>query len=114
MKRHLPIAALAAALLVLGLSARAEAWGARHVGYTHVGPSGVQHYGRNVVSTPSGVYGGGHSSAYGAYGGAYHSDYRYGATRAYTPTYGGGYAAGGYHYGGVYAYPAPAGVYRYP
>jgi hypothetical protein len=41
MKRQILFLALATTALVLGTSSKAQAWGAAHVGYTHVGPSGV-------------------------------------------------------------------------
>src|SRR5258707_15305560 len=51
---------------------KVDAYGAAHVGYTHVGPNGVQHYGATAVHGPGGTYPGQHGSAYGA-GGAYHA-----------------------------------------
>ena len=69
----LAIAATGAMLLT---SARAQAWGAFHAGYTHFGPGGFYHVGRTAVG------------GYGGFGG-YH--YGYGGYR-----YGG---FGGYHYG---------------
>ena len=82
--------ALVAAALTLITSAKAQAWGAYHVGYTHVGPEGVQHYGRTVGVGPYGAYSGGHYGSYGAYG-ASRGGYSYGAR------YGGAYG-GAYHY----------------
>jgi hypothetical protein len=77
--------AVAGMLLSLLTASKAQAWGACHVGYTHIGYGGVQHYGRTVGVGP---YGGGYSAgrygSYGAYGG-YRAGY-------------GGY--GGYHYAG--------------
>jgi hypothetical protein len=84
-------------------TAEARAWGpARHVGFTHIGPGGIQHWGRTSFG---GGYGGVHYGAYGAYGG-----YRggYGAVRPYGY---GGYGYGGYHYGG-YGYGYNYGGYR--
>jgi hypothetical protein len=94
---------LAAAATVLSLltSASAQAWGAYHVGYTHVGYGGVYHYGR----TYAGGYGGydryryGGAYHYGGYGG--YDRYRYGGLYHY-----GGY--GGLRYGDAYR----AGFYR--
>jgi hypothetical protein len=114
MKRQFLFLALAANVLLLGTSSKAHAWGAAHVGYTHVGPSGVQHYGYTAARGPYGSYSGGHVSDYGYGGASYHAGYgsaSYGGYHAYTPAYSGGYAAGGYHYntyGGGYS----AGVYR--
>ena len=107
--------ALGTPLGVLLSAANAQAWGAYHVGYTHVGPSGVYHYGHTAAAGPYGSYSGGHTSAYGAYGGAYHSGYssgdRYGAYGAgYHYGYG-GYSSG-YRYGGAYGDAYRAGVYR--
>jgi hypothetical protein len=83
-----------AALAILLLPSRVDAWGAAHVGYTHVGPRGVYHTGRTAVAGPGGVRVGGHTSAYGAGGGAYRAGYAgYGG-------YGGGYRYQ-YRYGGA-------------
>lgn len=69
--------ALAAIIVALGLSSKAQAWGAYHVGYTHYGPvTGVHHYG----------YTGAH---YGGYGGYHYGGYHYGSY----------HSGGGYHYG---------------
>jgi hypothetical protein len=73
--------AVTAALVVLVLPARIDAYGAAHVGYTHVGPNGVYHAGATEVARPGVDYRGG-------------VDYRAGYDRV---GYGGG-AAGGYHY----------------
>jgi hypothetical protein len=62
--------ALTATLLALLTAPEAQAWGGRHVGYTHVGYGGVQHYGRTSVSGPYGVYGRGGSSYHAGYGSA--------------------------------------------
>jgi len=75
--------ALAAALAGLVIAPRAQAWGAYHVGYTHVGPSGAYHYGSTGYSSGTRVGG-----------------------------YGGAYAAGGFRAGGVYGGAYRAGVYR--
>ncbi len=117
MQRLLFIIALAT-ILVLGAVPKTHGWGAYHVGYTHVGYGGVQHYGRTVAVGPGGVYGGARYGSYG-YGGVYRGGYGYGERYgglygygAYAPVYGGGYAVGGYHYGGVYGDAYRAGVYR--
>jgi len=79
--------AVTAALVVLVLPARLDAYGAAHVGYTHVGPNGVYHAGETAVARPGGDYVGGRTTAVGTdrvgYGGV---DNR------------GGAAVGGYHY----------------
>ncbi|MCE9566971.1 MAG: hypothetical protein K8U57_33635 [Planctomycetes bacterium] len=98
--------AIAAALVALLSPSDAHAWGARHVGYTHVGPNGVTHYGHTAGVGPYGAYSGSHVSHYGAGG-----DYRAGG--GYGERYGAGY--GGYHYGTGYgAYGAGyGGAYHY-
>ena len=79
-----------------------DAYGAAHVGYTHVGPNGVQHYGETAYRGPNSAGYAQHASAYGA-NGAYHAGS--GAAVAHP-----GYpAAGAYHYGGT----AAAGGYHY-
>jgi hypothetical protein len=70
-------------LLVLVTSTKAQAWGAYHVGFTHVGYGGIYHVGR------TGFVGGDRYGGYG-YGGLY-GGYRYGDVY------------GGYHYGGIYS-----------
>ena len=107
-----------AAVLALALSAsKVQAWGGYHVGYTHVGPAGVEHWGHTAGYGPYGGFSTGHAGAYG-YGG-YHAGYgygdRYGAYGGayhygYSPY--GGYAAGGFRAGGVYGDSYGAGVYR--
>jgi hypothetical protein len=105
--------ALAATLLTLWTASPAQAWGAYHVGYTHVGYGGVQHYGRTAVVGPYGAYGGAHYGGVG-YGGAYRGGYgygdRYGGAYGYHAGYG-GYDYGGFRAGGVYG-GYRAGVYR--
>ena len=100
MLRKAFVLAAAVTLLSLLTASKAQAWGAYHVGYTHVGPYGVQHWGRTA-------YGG-----YGGYGGyRYGSAYRYGGLGDY-----GAYRYGGYHYGGYgglrYGDAYRAGFYR--
>jgi len=97
------ISAAAAAAITVLTPAQVDAWGAVHIGYTHVGPTGAYHYGRTAAAGPYGSYRGGSGGAYG-YGGA---SYRYGAAAGYHP-YGASYS-GGYRYGGA-AYAG--GVYR--
>jgi hypothetical protein len=90
--------AAAATLLALLTTAKVQAYGAAHVGYTHVGPNGVQHYGATAAAGPGGAYAGSHTSAYGASGGAYGAHYGGAA-------YGGAAHYGGYSgaaYGGAY------------
>ena len=97
LKKILTLAAVAA-LAALLTPSRVGAWGAAHVGYTHVGPGGVYHAGRTVAAGPGGVYAGGRAGGVG-YGGAYGA--RYGGAVGY----GGGYrygAVGGVGYGGAY------------
>jgi hypothetical protein len=97
-----------AALTVLLVPSKIDAWGAAHVGVTRVGPGGVYHAGRTVVSGPGGVYAGGRTSAYGAYGGSYRAGYG-GAVR-----YGGAVGvSGGYRYSAGYAGGASYSAARY-
>jgi hypothetical protein len=98
MNKMIAIAMSITALLMI--PSTVDAYGAAHVGYTHVGPNGVQHYGATETRTPYGTsY---HSSASGssAYGGAYHGE-------TYHAGYGGAaVGTSGYHYttGGAYGY----------
>jgi hypothetical protein len=117
MQRMLFVIALAS-VLALGAVPKTYGWGAYHVGYTHVGYGGIQHYGRTFAYGRGGVYGGARYGGYG-YGGLYRGGYGYGGLYGglygyggYAPVYGGGYAVGGYHYGGVYGDAYRAGVYR--
>ncbi len=119
MKRTFFYLGLAALALLLGTTSEAHAWGAAHVGYTHVGYGGVQHYGATAARGPYGSYSSSHVGAYGYGGTSYHAGSvgavghggaAYGGYHAYTPAYSGGYAIGGYHYGTTSAYSA--GVYR--
>jgi hypothetical protein len=103
--------AIAIGLAAFLTPAKAHAWGAAHVGYTHVGPNGVYHYGRTAAVGPYGAYSGAHVGGYG-YGGAYHYGGAYGGygdAYHYNTGYG-----GAYHYGTVPAgeYGYRAGVYR--
>jgi hypothetical protein len=122
MRRQVLFLALGALALLAGTSAKAHAWGCAHVGYTHVGPTGVQHYGATEARGPYGSYSGAHGGAYGYGGSSYHAGYgtasgyggyAAGGYHSYSGAYGGGYAAGGYHYGsygGSASYSS--GVYR--
>jgi hypothetical protein len=87
-----------ATLVLLALPSKANAYGAAHVGYTHVGANGVYHTGRTAAYGPGGAYAGGHTGAYGYGGASYHSGGAYHAGYRYTPGYGG---AAGYRYGYV-------------
>jgi hypothetical protein len=91
--------AAVAALAILLIPSRLDAWGAAHVGFTHVGPGGVYHAGRTVVGGPGGFYAGGRAAGFGPYGGFYHGGWGSGVG------YGGFYQPGwgsGLGYGGVY------------
>jgi hypothetical protein len=109
MLRTASLFAVAVAALTLTTASKAQAYGACHAGYTHVGPNGVQHVGYTAASGPGGsAY---HSSG-SASGGAYHYGASSGGAAAggYHYSYGSsGGAAGGYHYGAAYG---GAGVYR--
>src|SRR5262245_15505763 len=107
--------AAAVTLAALLTPSGAGAWGARHVGYTHVGPNGVYHYGANAAVGPYGAYGGAHSGFYGYGGASYHTGYGVGAGYGGAYHYNTGYGYGGaYHYGTVPygGYSGVAGVYR--
>ena len=95
----------AGAVAVLLAPSQARAYGAAHVGYTHVGPNGVYHTGETAVAGPRGAAVGGQTTAVGAGGSAYHSEYGAGRTEY------GGAAAGGasYHYSPSYYGGAAAG-----
>jgi hypothetical protein len=105
---------LAAALLAaLAAAPEAQAWGAYHVGYTHVGPGGAYHYGRTTAVGPYGAYSAGHVGGYGAYGGAYRYGYHYNyGGGPYTGTVHYAYHYGGYPYGGYSASGMRIGYYR--
>jgi hypothetical protein len=109
MPRNILLPAVAAVLVAVAAPNWAGAWGAAHVGYTHVGPNGVYHAGRTAAVGPGGAYAGGHAGAYGYGGSAYHAGYHYGGNAGYSsagyhydyhysPSY---YGGGGYHYGYV-------------
>jgi hypothetical protein len=98
MLRKFLFLALAAALVTLLTTSQAQAWGAFHAGYTHVGYGGVQHYGYTSRSGPYGSYSGAHYGSTSAYGG-YHSGYGYGES-SYGGYHYGSSSYSGYHYGG--------------
>ncbi|MDB5312688.1 MAG: hypothetical protein JWO38_6890 [Gemmataceae bacterium] len=109
------VGAIVAGVAALLTPTQVHAWGAAHVGYTHVGPSGAYHYGRSAAVGPYGAYSGGHAGAYGYGGGAYHSGEAY----HYNTGYGGAYHYNtgygeAYHYGTMpgYGYGYSGGVYR--
>lgn len=79
-----------------------DAYGAAHVGYTHVGPNGVQHYGETAYRGPN-------SAGYAAHGSTVGTNGAYRGGEAYHTGYGGA-AAGGYHYTGA---TAAGGSYHY-
>jgi hypothetical protein len=111
--KQMVFAALAATLVMFARPSHADAYGAAHVGYTHVGPNGVYHTGATATSGPGGVRVGGQTTAAGYGGAAYHSSsgaaVGYGGSAAYhssttattgyryAPGYGGS-VAGGYGY----------------
>ncbi len=109
--------AVTAAVMVLAMPSQVDAYGAAHVGYTHVGPSGVYHTGETVAAGPRGVTATGHTTAVGAGGATYHSGY--GAAAGYGGAgyhYGYGTTGGGYQHGSNYntnaAAAAANGAYR--
>jgi hypothetical protein len=97
------------ALAMMLTPSKVAAYGAAHVGYTHVGPNGAYHVGETAYRGPGGTYAAGRTGAVG-YGGAEYrggSEYRAGyggaagaADYRYVPSYGGAYGAS-YHYGYV-------------
>jgi hypothetical protein len=112
MLKQIFLAAIATVLMMSVRPSEVNAYGAAHVGYTHVGPNGVYHTGTTVASGPHGTYEGSHTTAAGYGGAEYHgassgAEYHgasYGAAGGYryTPSYYGGAAAGGAKVG--YAY----------
>jgi hypothetical protein len=74
MQRNILVLAIAVALAALTAS-EAQAWGAYHAGYTHVGYGGVQHYGYTATRSPYGSHSSEHAGAYGYGGSSYHSGY---------------------------------------
>src|SRR5262249_28853019 len=71
MFKTLLLSATIAVVWLLSTPRELNAYGARHIGYTHVGPSGVYHAGRTVGYGPGGAFATGHTGAYG-YGGNYY------------------------------------------
>src|SRR5262249_39592387 len=51
------LAAAATCLAALLTPTEVDAYGAAHVGYTHVGPNGAYHVGETAVAGPGGVHG---------------------------------------------------------
>ncbi len=103
MLKQIFLAAIATILMMSARPSEVNAYGAAHVGYTHVGPNGVYHTGTTVAAGPHGVYEGSHTTAAG-YGGAEYHGASYGAAGGYryAPSYYGGAATGGAKVG--YAY----------
>ena len=100
MTKTILLPAIAAALAALLMPTPADAYGAAHVGYTHVGPNGVYHASDTVARGPEGnTYAAGHTTAVGAGGSAYHSSYGAASTSS---GYHAGYA-GEYHYSPTYS-----------
>jgi len=91
MLRNILYAALLSGAAMLTTTSTAHAWGAYHVGYTHVGPSGVQHYGRTAGYGSNGAYSGAHYGSYNRSGSSEHygsynrygSSYHYGSSDRY-------------------------------
>ncbi len=103
---------LAGTTVALLACPKAQAWGACHAGYTHVGPGGVYHCGATAFHGPYGGYGGVHYGGV-AYGGVHYGGVAYGGAYPYY----GGYtacASGGFYAGpvGVAGGVYRAGVYR--
>src|SRR5262249_28682433 len=98
------LSALVAAAAALLTPSNVRAYGAAHVGYTHVGPNGVYHTSETVARGPGGTYEAGRTTAYGAGGGAYH------AGSGGAVGYGGGYD---YHYSAGYSGGAAYGSAHY-
>ncbi len=99
--------AVVAAIGALLTPGQVDAYGAAHVGYTHVGPNGVYHAGATETRGYGGsgeAYHAGYTTTNGA-GGVYHSGY----TAGYGTT-GYGAAAGGYHYSTGYSGGAQSAV----
>jgi len=101
--QKLSLLAVVAFVIVLAAGSEAQAWPGYHVGVTHVGLGGVQHYGRTGYAGPRGF---GSVSHYGATGVGAYGGYHYGATA------GGGVRYGGAAYGGVRYGGAAYGGYR--
>jgi hypothetical protein len=109
MLRKILFAPLAVALATLLLPSLAHAWGAYHAGYTHVGPTGVQHVGYTTTSGGGSAYHSGYTTTSGG-GSAYHAGY---TTTGGGSAYHAGYTTGGsaYHYSPSYSGAAYGGVH---
>jgi hypothetical protein len=94
MSRKIVFSALAAVVATLLMASKAQAWGAYHVGYTHVGYGGVQHYSHTVAAGPYGAYSGFHVGGFGNVPFTAYSRFP-----GYTPGWGPGGAVGVYNYG---------------
>ena len=82
MLRKTIILACVALAALLATSSKAQAWGAYHYGYTHVGPYGAYHVGRTGYGGAGGYrYGGGYGAAYGGYRYGGYGGYRAGYVR---------------------------------
>jgi hypothetical protein len=101
MQRQALFLALGTSLVAVLTAREARAWGAYHVGYTHVGYGGVQHYGRTYAYGARGVYAGGRGYGHAGYHAGYAYGDPYGVYGAYAPAYYGGYHYGGFGYGRV-------------
>jgi hypothetical protein len=101
MLKKIIIASVVAGLAALLMPTRVDAYGAAHVGYTHVGPNGVYHAGA-TTTTGAGVPGGKAGAEYASENGGYHAGYGGAAV--------GGAAAGGYHYTTGYSGVAGGGA----
>jgi hypothetical protein len=108
MYRKLLVLVPLALFFVLANPAQVDAYGAAHVGYTHVGPSGVYHTGTTVASGPRGTYE--THTASGTTAGGVHYGYGEAAGGVH---YGYGTAAGGVHYGSTVYAPSYYGNYGY-
>jgi hypothetical protein len=106
MLKKIVLATFAAALVVLVLPAAVCAYGACHVGYTHVGPNGAYHTSETVARGPEGAYAGGRTTAYGAGGAAYGYGAHYStgpsSSQIYAPSRSSGYSgASSYNYSNI-------------
>jgi hypothetical protein len=122
MKIFMPAAI--AALVTMAMPLKVHAYGAAHVGYTHVGPAGAYHVGGTAARGYGGYRGGynyggaygGYRGGYGysaaAYGGAYGTGMvgRYNAAAAVNPALPSVYNTG-YPYVPSYYYGAPGYPY---
>jgi hypothetical protein len=109
MLRKFLVLALLTATATLLTASRVHAWGAFHVGYTHVGAGGVEHFGRTAAVGPYGAYSGGHVGAYGYGGASYHAGYGYGGT--YGSSYSSYHYAASPYYGSYYGGMSSASLY---